>query len=70
MSMSTAIALLEWPRTVNWMKRLARQVDPAIESGHQQGQPVRVLWPGIPARNVLFLAIVLVDGFRRLLPPY
>lgn len=32
--------------------------------------PVRYCWPAVPARNLVFLAIVLLHGLRRLLPPY
>jgi hypothetical protein len=27
-------------------------------------------WPGLLPRNLLFLLVVLLHGFRRLLPPY
>jgi hypothetical protein len=38
---------------------------PAAEAG-----PLRLFWPAIPARNLLFLAVALAHGFRRMLPPY
>lgn len=65
--------LLEWPRTVSWMERLGRQValsSSSIASGGPIQRPIRL--PRIPlvARNLFFMVIVLVHGFRRLLPPY
>ena len=52
-------ALWEWPRTALWMERLARAE-----------KPVEVFWVGQVARNLVFLVVVLVHGFRRLLPPW
>jgi hypothetical protein len=31
---------------------------------------LRLFWPGLIPRNLFFLAIVFLHGFRRLLPPY
>lgn len=31
---------------------------------------VRYFWPGLLPRNLLFLVVVLLHGFRRLLPPF
>jgi ADP-ribosyl-[dinitrogen reductase] hydrolase len=31
---------------------------------------VRYCWPAVLPRNLLFLTVVLVHGFRRLAPPY
>jgi ADP-ribosyl-[dinitrogen reductase] hydrolase len=64
--------LLEWPRSVAWMRRLAERLARQFPAG---GRPVRqgpvpLFWPGLIARNVLFLAAVLAHGLRRLLPPY
>ncbi len=61
--------LFEWPRSVGWMERLAEQ----MESASGTDVPVRPI--GLPVygvlpRNLLFLAVVLYHGFRRLLPPY
>jgi ADP-ribosylglycohydrolase len=33
-------------------------------------RPIPYFWPGVLPRNILFLAVVLAHGFRRLLPPY
>jgi ADP-ribosyl-[dinitrogen reductase] hydrolase len=64
--------LVEWPRTVAWMQKLASQLarraagtnyyftEPAPAAG-----AVKLL-----LRNVFFLAVVLGHGLRRLFPPY
>jgi ADP-ribosylglycohydrolase len=64
--------LLEWPRSVRWMRRLAarlaeRFAAAAEPAGHR---PLLLFWPGLLARNLLFLTAVLAHAFRRLLPPY
>ena len=56
--------LVDWPRSPRLLGRLA------VELGSPGGKPVRWFWPGILARNLFFLAVVLAHGFRRLLPPY
>ncbi|SFI18124.1 ADP-ribosylglycohydrolase family protein [Planctomicrobium piriforme] len=57
--------LCEWPRTLFWMERLARQLsDPTVTS------PPEVCWTAIVPRNLFFLACVLTHGVRRLLRPY
>jgi ADP-ribosyl-[dinitrogen reductase] hydrolase len=64
--------LLEWPCSLAWMRRLAeRLVQRFPETGVPQRQePPPLFWPGLLPRNLLFLMVVLVHGFRRLLPPY
>ncbi|MCE5279457.1 MAG: ADP-ribosylglycohydrolase family protein [Planctomycetaceae bacterium] len=57
--------LFEWPRTVDWIKNLARQ----LAEGKAANAP-RLFWPGVLLRNMLLLMIVLAHGLRRLLPPY
>lgn len=65
--------LWEWPRSVAWMYGLAARLSRRFPDN---GAPdVRVgehplVWPAVLPRNLLFLAIVLAHGFRRLLPPY
>lgn len=61
--------LWEWPRTVVWIRQLGATTAQVMS----QGAPQRTLplsTAGILARNVLFLSVVLLHGFRRLLPPY
>lgn len=56
--------LREWPRDVSWMKRLTT----ACEQGESQSRD-RSAFLILP-RNLFFLVVVLVHGFRRLLPPW
>jgi hypothetical protein len=64
--------LLEWPRAVTWMRslalRLANQF--AATESHSSPGPMPLFWPGLIPRNFMFLLVVLLHGFRRLLPPY
>lgn len=62
-------SLREWPRTADWMTRLAASLAAATEAGQPQKPPVLPLLP-LMARNLFFAAVVLAHGFRRLLPPY
>ena len=59
--------IMEWPRTVEYMRQL-----PVIVAG--MPPPTSTLQPffalGIVARNLFFLLVVILHGFRRLLPPY
>jgi len=63
--------LREWPRSVAWMNRLADRLADSL-SGGSPGRtgPLGLFWPVLPARNAVFLAIVLLHCLRRLLPPY
>jgi ADP-ribosyl-[dinitrogen reductase] hydrolase len=64
--------LLEWPRSVAWMRRLAeclaRQFP--VDGSPARQKPLPLFWPGLLPRNLFFLAMVLAHVFRRLLPPY
>ena len=64
--------ILEWPRSVAWMRALASRLAiqfPAHDGPEFRG-PQPLFWPGLIPRNLMFLVIVLMHGFRRLLPPY
>lgn len=61
--------LAEWPRTVQWMEELGDHVATMMSIG-RPGRPPRLPVPGLLARNAFFLAVVLLHGFRRGLPPY
>jgi ADP-ribosyl-[dinitrogen reductase] hydrolase len=61
--------LAEWPRNVAWMDRLARALAESSVDRIDRGQPATPLGK-LLLRNVFFFAVVLVHGFRRLLPPY
>jgi ADP-ribosylglycohydrolase len=61
--------ITDWPRSPSLLEKIAAQL------AHQKGSavalgPVRNFWPGVLLRNLLFLVVVLVHGFRRLAPPY
>jgi ADP-ribosyl-[dinitrogen reductase] hydrolase len=64
--------LLEWPRSVAWMRRLAERLARQfpVDGIPVRQKPLPLFWPGLIPRNLLFLAVVLTHGFRRLLPPY
>ncbi len=57
--------IIEWPRTVSWMQKVAYAAAESCEIKTP-------LWfvPATFVRNLLLLVIVLLHGFRRLLPPY
>ena len=61
--------ILEWPRSVNWMRKLSTQL---VDSRPElvATKPISTNYLGSLARNLAFLAIVLFHGFRRLFPPY
>jgi len=60
--------IADFPRTLPWIERLAARL--ALPAADPRRRPLPLFWPLIPVRNLFFLAIVLVHGFRRLLPPY
>jgi ADP-ribosyl-[dinitrogen reductase] hydrolase len=61
--------LAEWPRNLAWMDSLARALGECCVDRVGRGQPVTPL-AKLLLRNVFFFGVVLVHGFRRLLPPY
>jgi ADP-ribosyl-[dinitrogen reductase] hydrolase len=56
--------ICDWPRSVTHL----RQVGEALAGDATQAP--RVFWLFVLLRNLVFLAVVLLHGFRRLLPPY
>jgi hypothetical protein len=74
-------ACCDWPRSARWIRALAERLGgaPAPETSHERDvrgtagvppAPLPLCWPALPLRNLVFLALVLGHGFRRLLPPY
>jgi ADP-ribosylglycohydrolase len=59
----------EWPRSCRFMVQLGERLANQKRSRVRLG-PIRYFWPGLLPRNLLFLAVVLAHGFRRLAPPY
>jgi ADP-ribosyl-[dinitrogen reductase] hydrolase len=55
--------ICEWPRSIHVLREVASRV--AGQRGHA---PVKYAAWGIIPRNLLFLGVVLVHGFRRLIP--
>jgi ADP-ribosylglycohydrolase len=60
-------AIWEWPRSVSWMQSLGMDLS---QTWPNSSRAPRVNPIAVIMRNVLFLAIVLSHGFRRLGPPY
>jgi len=58
----------DWPMSIDWISRLAKQLSDAKLS--EDVQPLRLNFFTVFARNMFFLSVVLFHGFRRLAPPY
>jgi ADP-ribosyl-[dinitrogen reductase] hydrolase len=58
--------LLEWPRSVTWMRCLAERLAESTTTP----APLPLFWLGLLPRNGLFLSAVLLHVLRRMLPPY
>jgi hypothetical protein len=56
--------ILEYPRSVSFLRRLADN----LAAGNHKA--VFCFVPAVLVRNVFFFIMVLLHGFRRLLPPY
>jgi len=61
--------LIEWPRTTSWIRQLGTQLSECLASNKSQ-KTIRLSILGTFLRNAFFLAIVLIYGLRRLVPPY
>lgn len=61
--------LNEWPRDVEWMRQVAITLANNL-AGDRFANPPPMRWLATLPRNVVFAAVVLGMGFRRLLPPY
>ena len=59
------------PRSTRWMRALAGRLADRFPAEGQPDSPgpLPLLWPGLLPRNLLFLLVVLLHGFRRRLPP-
>lgn len=60
--------LIEWPRSVFWMSEMGTRLALALQGLPQPRLKINPL--ALVLRNLFFLVIVLLHGFRRLLPPY
>lgn len=61
--------IIDFPRSVRWIRLLAARLLEARVSG-EPAQAPHLSATGIALRNLLFMGIVLAHGLRRLLPPY
>ncbi len=61
--------VVEWPRTTKILRAMADRLT-EHSATHAPRDPVAYFWPAVPLRNVVFLAVVILHGLRRLLPPY
>jgi ADP-ribosylglycohydrolase len=59
----------DWPRSTKWIERLAHASSESLKSNQSPGPP-QLFFPALVVRNVLFVAIVLAHGLRRVFPPY
>jgi ADP-ribosylglycohydrolase len=59
----------DWPRGVPVLRQVADRLA-AVHTGEPSPGPVSYPWAAIPLRNLVFLLVVLLHGFRRLFPPY
>jgi ADP-ribosylglycohydrolase len=61
--------LWEWPRTVKWIKLLGKTL---ANVSHQDAvcTPLELPMYKLFWRNLLFMVVVIIHGFRRMLPPY
>lgn len=58
--------LRDYPVSVAYLRELATALDASRSGGGHF--PLAFSWPLVPIRNLLFLGVILVHGFRRLLP--
>lgn len=61
--------IIEWPRSIAWMEKLAVAVSKASK-GDLGARSPRYFVPGLVLRNTFFAVVVIAHGMRRLLPPY
>jgi ADP-ribosylglycohydrolase len=61
--------LWEFPRDIKWMEKLGCRLNLACCHNVKQA-PLSISILGVLLRNFIFMVVVLLHGFRRLLPPY
>lgn len=59
--------IVEWPRSAKTLTEISHRLADQKLKGRTAG-PVAYFWPGLILRNLIFLATVLVHGFRRIWP--
>ncbi len=61
--------ICDWPRSVAVLREVGRRLTDQKQNDAAQSS-VPYFWPAVFPRNLFFLAVVLLHGFRRLAPPY
>lgn len=61
--------IVDWPCSIGLLRKVADRLVRQQRAGRALGS-VRYAWPAVLPRNLLFLLVVLMHGFRRLAPPY
>ncbi len=59
----------EWPRSISLLEKVAARLSQQKDTAQALG-PIQYFWPGLIMRNFIFLVVVLIHGFRRLVPPF
>ena len=59
----------EWPRSISLLEKVAARLSQQKDTTQALG-PIQYFWPGLIVRNFIFLVVVLIHGFRRLVPPF
>lgn len=62
--------IFDFPRNPQLLIKIADKLTKNINDNYQKNTPVNYNWWWILPRNLLFLIIVLIHGFRRLFPPF
>jgi ADP-ribosyl-[dinitrogen reductase] hydrolase len=62
--------LKDYPRNLQLLRAIAEKLHHNINNNYTPTQAVKYSWWWLIPRNFIFLLIVLMHGFRRLLPPY
>jgi ADP-ribosyl-[dinitrogen reductase] hydrolase len=60
----------DWPRSRSWIENVGRRLAAAQDDDAANPGTAPLFWPGYVLRSPVFIAVVLIHGFRRLLPPY
>lgn len=61
--------LIEWPRSAKWIEKLGKRLAESC-SKREALKALRLSISGLMLRNIFFMIVVLLHGFRRILPPY
>jgi ADP-ribosylglycohydrolase len=61
--------IIDWPRSVRLLRTVADRLGNQLRAESPLGE-VSYFWPAVLPRNLFFLLVVLLHGFRRLGPPY